>query len=79
MSSKTLENSDDRESIDHAAVSSSLGPQGEQKIVLQGNDASNTYPIFSRECDIISSKNSSEQRINASNKVSNSLIRFKIR
>lgn len=59
-------------SIEHhqaLASSSSIDLQTKQKIILQGNDGSNTYPIFSRECDIISSKNSSEQRINASNKV----------
>lgn len=53
------------------ASSSSIDIQTKQKVVLQGNDASNTYPIFSRECDIIESRNSSEPRINASNKVNN--------
>lgn len=40
-----------------------------QKIALQGNDNSNTYNIYSRDCEITASKYSSEARINASNKV----------
>lgn len=40
-----------------------------QQILLQGNDTSNTYQIFAKETDIIASKNSSQTRINASNKI----------
>jgi hypothetical protein len=40
-----------------------------QLIVLQGNDQSNTYNINAKHCEIVTSKSSSEMRINASNKV----------
>ncbi len=36
---------------------------------MQGNDNSNTYNVFGKDVEIISSKNSSQSRINASNKI----------
>jgi hypothetical protein len=45
-----------------------------QKIELQGNETSNTYHINSNDVSIISSKNSSQSRINASNRIKVSKI-----
>lgn len=50
-------------------VSSIEHQETKQKIHLQGNDNSNTYNVYSSDCEIYASKNSSEPRINASNKV----------
>jgi hypothetical protein len=52
---------------DRLSTHSDAGPK--QQILLQGNDNSNTYNILSKNVEIVPSKNSSELRINASNKV----------
>lgn len=50
--------------------------ESRQKVYLQGTDNSNTYNLFENECDIYASKNSSESRINASNKVNSQRIKL---
>ena len=40
-----------------------------QQILLQGNDSNNTYAVYSRHAEVIVSQNSSQPRINASNKI----------
>lgn len=45
--------------------------------ILQGNDNSNTYPIYSTNTEIFLSKNSTQSRTNASNKIKvNKIVNF---
>ncbi|CAF0712129.1 unnamed protein product [Brachionus calyciflorus] len=77
LNSENLTN--DQSIIDDEIQQTSSLNQNEtkQKIYLQGNDNSNTYNIFENECDIYASKNSSESRINASNKIKvNRLVNY---